>query len=239
MKQPDKPEVGGPRKHIKKEKSGWLQVFHSSKCIKPNRGASADLGEKQVATQSGPSRVRHTPCESSSSIRKKVTQQHNPGDRGMNGNQDRSEKTLSYFSTPLSQSFFKSPIYLNTTFPVKECFSKVCLPGGRSALTVTLSQRQRLLNVDWTKDAVFSLQQKLLKLPEKEAQCGVYPCLQMFSQCPFRGSCSYKQHRGNYIHYCKEQMCKLVVSWGKIIPSPLSRNVHSAMQLEHFVRRSL
>jgi hypothetical protein len=39
----------------------------------------------------------------------------------------------------------------------------------------------------------------------------VYRCL---SSAPFAGSCDYKQHRGNYICCCKEQMCKLVVSWG-------------------------
>lgn len=139
-------------------------------------------------------------------------------------------------SAHLSHSLFlKALFYLNTVFlSQKSTSAKSAFLGAKQSHTVTLSERQILLNTDWTKDVVcvvFFLPQKLLKLLEKKTQYDVYPCLQMFNQCPFRGSCAYKQHRSNYIHCCKEQMCKLVVSWGKIIPSPLSRNVHSAVQL--------
>lgn len=138
-------------------------------------------------------------------------------------------------SAHLSHSLFlKALFHLNTVFlSQKSASAKSAFLGAKQYHTVTLPGKQILLNIDWTKEVFlfFYLQQKLLKLLESETQYDVYPCLQMFNQCPFRGSCAYKQHCGNYIRCCKEQMCELVVSWGKIIPSPLSRNVHSAVQL--------
>lgn len=137
---------------------------------------------------------------------------------------------LSTTSAHLSHSlFFLNPCFIWTLRPwAKRVLQQKSAFLGAKA--ISLWGRQRL-TLTGQKTVFFSLQQKLLQLLEKETQYDVYACLQMFNQCPFRGSCVYKQHHGNYIYRCKEQMWKLVVSWGKIIPSPLSRNVHSATQL--------
>lgn len=131
-----------------------------------------------------------------------------------------------FFSYSLS---FKSSLLFEHYVPEsKEYFNKICFPGGKTNLTQKGFRKGRYC---WTltKDIFPSSRNcpNCLRKKHNMMFTHVYRCL---SNGPFAGSCDYKHHRGNYICCCKEQMCKLVVSWGKIMPSPLSRNGHSAVQ---------
>lgn len=125
---------------------------------------------------------------------------------------------LNTTSAHLSHSLFRKPyFYLNTPVLSQKSASVKSAFLGAKAVSQSQSYKGRYC---WTlpgqKMFLFSHPgKKLFKLLEKEIQYDVYPCLQMFNQCPFRGSCAYKQHRGNYIHCCKEQMCKFMASWGE------------------------